>query len=275
MIKIMKFKPVTDNYVFDTNELTKDFPQYLKIPVGTWIKEVLKSSGIWSQSPWQAINLEFLNNLDLFFRESTEFPRDHNKFLDFVLKNSNRTINVIAICLQNYASPSQSNKMENILSTGGSAYAVMSTCSNPKEYQKGVSDIVERVPKVVMESSKEVLEKNTLLEEAWLSCYSRNPNYERTVSRCVDALEGLFKEKYFPQDLKPVLSKFINDFHSNPEKLSFYGDTLTNPKSILIDLAKEFIPIRGHHTSGTGRAPTKEEAVFVLHYTIFVFQLFK
>ncbi|MEN9338498.1 MAG: hypothetical protein RI945_223 [Candidatus Parcubacteria bacterium] len=271
----MKFKPVTQNYIFDAKELTREFPQYLLIPVSTWIQDVLRNAGIWSSDSYQAISPDFLNNLDLLFRETTPFPRDHRDFLNFVLKNPERTINIIQLCLQNYARPSEARKMENILSTGGSAYSVMLNSSNLQEYQRGIADIVERVPKIVTESSKDVLDNNTLIQEAWHSCYSRNPDYEKTVSRCVDALEGLFKNKYFPQDQKPTLGKFVNDFIADPLKLSFWGDTLINPKNKLTDLAKEFIPIRGHHTSGTGRKPTKEEAVFVLHYTIFVFQILK
>ncbi len=271
----MKFKPVTQNYIFDAKELTREFPPHLRIPVSTWIHDVLRNASIWSTRAYQAISSEFLNNLDLLFRETTPFPRDHREFLNFVLKNSERTINIIQLCLQNYAQPSEARNMEHILSTGGSAYAVMLKSSKLQEYQGGIADIVERVPIIVTESSKDVLDSNTLIQEAWHSCYSRNPDYEKTVSGCVDALEGLFKNKYFPQDPKPTLGRFVNDFITDPLKLSFFGDTLINPKNNLTDLAKEFIPIRGHHTSGTGRKQTKEEAVFVLHYTIFVFQIFK
>lgn len=271
----MKFKPVTSNYVFEPDELTKDFPPHLKIPVATWIKRVLRNAGIWENRTHQAIDANFLSELDLHFREGVSFPRDHNEFLSFVLGNSDRTINIIALCLQNYAGPVEAYDMEHILAIGGSAYAVMITSPNYQLDTQGVADIVARVPEIVVESSKDVIDNNSLIKEAWHSCYSRNPDYEKTVSKCTDALEGLFKNKYFPKDPKPALGKFVNDFSINPSKLSFHGDTLINPKSNLTDLAKEFIPIRGHHTSGTGRTPTKEEAVFVLHYTIFAFQLFK
>jgi hypothetical protein len=269
----MKFKPVTPKYVFDTDALTREFPAHLQIPIATWIKNVLRHGGIWSLADYQAISAGFLNDLDLLLRESTAFPRDHRRFLSFVMENPDRTINVIALCLQNYARPSEALEMEHVLAIGGSAYAVMFTSSDPHEYQRGIADIIERVPEVVRESSREILDNNTLIKEAWHSCYSMNPDYVKTVTKCVDALEGLFKTNYFPKDSKPSLGRFIKDFESNASQLSFYGDTLIHPKSTLTELAKEFIPIRGHHTSGTGRAPTKEEAVFVLHYAIFVLQI--
>jgi hypothetical protein len=163
--------------------------------------------------------------------------------------------------------------MEYVLATGGSAFAVMMSPGDLQNYQTGIADIVERVPEVVREGSKEVLDTNTLIREAWHSCYSRNPDYAKTVSKCVDALEGLFKDKYFPKDQQPSLGRFLNDFLTTPTRLSFQGDMLLDPKSMLTELAQQFTPIRGHHTSGTGRVPTKEAAVFVLHYSIFVFQI--
>jgi hypothetical protein len=163
--------------------------------------------------------------------------------------------------------------MEYILATGGSAYAVMYKVKKPETYDRGIADIVERVPEVVRDSSKKILDKYILVQEAWHSCYSRNPDYAKTVGKCTDALEGLFKDRYFQKDSSPSLGRFIKSFKTTPTKLAFHGDTLVDPKSVLTDLAINFIPIRGHHTSGTGRAPTKEEAVFVLYYTIFVIQL--
>ena len=269
----MHFKPVTQKYIFDRSDLTREFPLYLQTPIATWIQSVLRNASIWSGASYRAISSEFLNDLDLLLREPVPFPRDHREFLSFVMSDSDRIINVVALCLQNYARPPEAFNMERILSTGGSAYAVMLNAGELQSYDRGVADIVERVPEAVREGSKEVLDANSLIREAWHSCYSRNPDYAKTVGKCVDALEGVFKVNYFPKDPRPTLGKFLNDFAANPTKLSFQGDTLLNPKSILTEMAQQFTPIRGHHTSGTGRVPSKEEAVFVLHYTIFVLQI--
>lgn len=241
------------------------------MPVATWIREVLNKAQIWTNNSYQPISQDFINSLDLLFREP--FPRDSNKFLGFILADTDRTINFIALCLQNYAYLPEAYEMENILATGGSAYAVMITSKDPQIYHKGIADVVERVPDVVKAASEKVLNENELVKEAWHSCYSRNPDYAKTVSKCVDALEGLYKTKYFPAEQRPSFGKFVRDLETDPTPLNFQGDTLIDPKSNLTKLGEKFIPIRGHHTSGTGRAPTKEEAVFVLHYTIFVFQV--
>lgn len=269
----MHFKPVTPKYIFNGSDLTREFPPHMQIPIATWIKSVLKNASIWSGASYRAIDEDFLNNLDLLLREPVPFPRDHGDFLSFVMANSERIINVVALCLQNYANPFEANAMEHILSVGGSAYAVMMNSADLHTYDTGVANIVERVPEMVRNGSQEVLDANVLIKDAWHSCYSRNPDYAKTVSKCADALEGLFKKNYFPNDQIPSLGKFLKDFTSNPAKLSFQGDTLVNPKNTLTELAQQFIPIRGHHTSGTGRVPTKEEAVFVLHYSIFILQI--
>jgi hypothetical protein len=275
----MRFKPVTQKYEFDKEVLTKEYPSYLKVPIATWIKEVLFSANLWTvemQNYYGGVeNIEtpFINSLEITFRE--QFPRVPADFLLFVLSDSERTTNILGLCLQNYATKQHANSLENILSTGGSAYSSTLTIQNPQNYHKGVADITLRVPEILVEASKEALNIEILLQEAWQKCYSRNPDYEKTVGKCVDALEGLFKREYFPNDSKPNLTKFLKDFATTPSKLNYKGGNLLNPKSLLTDLSTQFIPIRGHHTSGTGRSPTKEEAEFVLHYTIFVFSIHK
>lgn len=274
--KKMRFKPVTKRYEFDKEVLIKEYPPYLKVPIATWIKEVLFSAELWTvemQSYRRDENIKssFINSLEITFRE--QFPREPADFLPFVLSDSERTTNILGLCLQNYATKQQANSLENILSTGGSAYSSTLTMKDPQSYNKGVADITLRVPEILVEASKEVLNVENLLQEAWQKCYSRNPDYEKTVGKCVDALEGLFKRDYFPNDPKPNLTKFLKDFATTPSRLNYKGDNLVNPKSLLTDLSIEFIPIRGHHTSGTGKSPTKEEAEFVLHYSIFVFSV--
>jgi hypothetical protein len=269
----MKFKPVTENYEFDAEELRDDYPDYLQIPIATWIKNVLYANSLWYITgniyKSEKISDEFINELNITFREV--FPREPMIFLQFVLEISSRTTNILGLCLQNYANTEQSQSLEEILSTGGSAYSVMITSKSP--LGKGVADIIMRVPTVVAESSNEALESDSLIREAWHACYSRNPDYSKTVSKCVDVLEGLLRDKYFSKTEKPNLTSFVKDLALNPTKLSYKGDDLISPPNLLIDLSKNFIPIRGQHTNGTGKNAAREEAEFVLHYTIFVWNL--
>ncbi len=270
----MKFQPVTSQYRFDES-LTENYPDYLRDPIYSWIKSLLWEEGICSYSDaiyrTETIGSAFLNDLNINFRE--HFPKDYNKFFSFVFASVERTTNFIALCLQNYATPSMALKLEKILSIGGSAYAVLPNKIARGDYDKGNADLIRRVPEIVNTSSEKALNHENLLGEAWRACYSRHPDYEKVVSKCVDVLEGILRDNYFPADRKLVLTRFIKDLEANPGKLKYKGLSLVSPANMLIDLSKEFITIRGQHTKGTGRIPIAEEAEFVLHYTIFLWNL--
>lgn len=272
----MKFKPVTQKYNFDKHLLFLDYPDYLHTSISTFIRAVLHEANFLDEEGYvgnesYVLKELFLNNIEIIFRE--KFPSDLNYLIEFIFSDHDRTTNFLAFCLQNYAKSTQANYLENALSVGGSGYKVMFTVNNPESYKTGVATLVERVPEYVQLAAESVLSNESLIKEAWLSCYSQNPDYSKTVSKCVDALEGLFKKKYFPDNLKPNLTSFLNDFKNLPSKLIYKGDNLPVSKNDLTELAREFIPIRGHHTSGTGRIATKDEAEFVLHYTVFVFSV--
>ncbi len=137
-------------------------------------------------------------------------------------------------------------------------------------FDKGNADLVERVPTIIREASESAINGEVQLREAWASCYSVNPDYEKTVSKCCDVLEKIWRDKYFPKDPTPNIAKFVASFKTDASKLSYKGSSIADPKNLLTNLAEKFSSIRGQHTAGTGRAPTKEEAEFVLHYSIFV-----
>ena len=271
----MKFKPITNKYKFDTDDLTIEYPEYLKIPIGSWIQEVLFDASVWTYKTGlfggTNIDSEFLNNLDINLRE--RFPGEPENFLHFVFADSERTTNVVGICLQNYAKLGHAHKLEKILDIGGSAYTVTVDPNQNDSSTRGVGTLTDRVPDIVQDSSQNALNNEALIREAWLACYSRNPDYERTVSRCCDVIEKIWGKKYFSNDPKPQVKKFVHFFKDNPTKLSYSGATVINPKNVLSDLAESFSDIRGQHSTGKGRSPIKEEAEFVLHYTILLWNL--
>lgn len=191
----------------------------------------------------------------------------------FILSDRERTTNFITLCLQNFADKDNANELEFILSQGGSAYEVIKKDKFASEYAKGGYELAERVSEVVKKQSEQALEGSELLNEAWDSCFSRSPDYEKVVSRSSDFLEAFLGEIYFPTDTKPQLKKFVHAFERNPEILDYKGDSVVDPKSNRTSLLKEASNIRGQHTAGKGRKPTKEEAEFVLHSTIYIWNL--
>jgi len=273
----MKFKPFNNKYSFPDNELIADFPNYLRDPIEDWLLRILTNAGVvktinhYMSRGQKYLVSAFINNLQIIFRE--RFPRDWSEMMEFIFQNRDRTANFLAFCLQNYADAADAVQLEYILSKGGSIYTVVKTDKDASNYKKGVYDLVERISPVIKKQSRRAITDNEILMEAWLFCYSRAPDYEKVVSRCCDFLEGYLGKKYFPKDPKPQLKKFIHLLEDAPEKLIYKGSTIVKPKSLLLSLLREASNIRGQHTLGKGRKPTKEEAEFVLHVTILIWNL--
>jgi len=267
----MKFKPLTQKYKHSSELLVEYIPNYMVRPVSAWILNILHESSLFHSADFgssASVDTSLTNRLNVLFRE--HFPNEWKDFINFVFADNDRAVNFISFCLQNFAFQDRAQELEQILADGGSAWAVMSTDPNGESYQRGTYELVSRVPSVVQAASESAIQEEVLLRDAWIACYSRSPDYEKTVSKCVDALEGLFRDRYFPKDLRPAITRFIKDFETSPAKLVYKGNNLVNPKNLLTNIAKDFSSIRGQHTKGTGRIPTKDEAEFVLHYSIFV-----
>lgn len=272
----MRFKPFGSKYSFAKDVLVRDFSGFMHQPIANWLWKVLETSdiaksgiGYGGRGPY--IESGFHNQLQIEFREV--FPDSWKELLIFILSDTNRTANFLALCLQNFAYGENAVELEYILSQGGSAYEVIRTDKNTSEYVRGGYDLAERVSSVVKSQSEIALNNNELLSEAWNFCYSRNPDYEKVVSRCCDFLEKYLRDIYFPNDPKPQLKKFVHAFEEKPDVLSYKGDDIVEPKSILTSLLKKASDIRGQHTGGQGLKPEKQEAEFVLHTTIYIWNL--
>lgn len=272
----MIFKPVTETYKFNDDELISIYPEYIRRPLATWIKFLLWRLNFVSNGSHHHggnIDIDFINKLNLHLR--AVFPLTFNNFLEFIFEDNDRTTNFLGICLQNYATKKSADSLEDILSTSGSAYSVMITKEAPSASDIGVADLTNRVSSLVVQSSEEALSDETLIRAAWHACYSRNPDYEKTVSKCCDVIEKNWGKKYFSNDPKPQIKKFVHGFVADPSKLIYKGSSIVDPKNLITSIAEKFSDIRGQHTAGKGRVPSKEEAEMVLHYTIFIWNIDK
>lgn len=274
----MKFKPFSKKYNFKSEVLIKKFPRYLYNPIGNWLWKVLNSANVaatndsaFQHSHRRYLKTEFVNRLQIFFRE--EFPLYWNESLTFILESPDRTSNFLALCLQNFADSKDANELEYILSQGGSGFEVVKTDKSASDYQRGMYDLMERVNPLIKKQAQTIIDSDKLIYEAWNYCYSRNPDYEKVVSRCSDFLENFIGKIYFPKDPKPQLKKFVYAFETKPTILNYKGSSIVSPKNTLTNLLKNASDIRGQHTKGKGRKPTKEEAEFVLHTTIYIWNL--
>jgi hypothetical protein len=274
----MKFKAMSNKYKFDQKVLIMDFPDYLVRPIANWMTELLDNSnrivlpdGFYPNNGRAYLKDDFKMLCKHIFVNSSQMT-GKNVSLSFLTMLTGLSL-LFQICLQNYAKGSDANRLEGILAIGGSGYEVIKTKPGASEYEAGVYDLNERVPAIAKAQATEALNTNSMLLEAWQACYQPKPNYEKTVTESCDFLENFLGKIYFPKDTKPQLKKFVHAFESKPDVLSYKGDSIVQPKSLLTSLLRKHLYVRGQHKAGSGRKPTKEEAELVLHVSILIWNM--
>lgn len=272
-----RFEPFDKEFNFDKSILTEDFPNYMLPSVLSWIKTTL----IGHQLFYPARSHDVSDNklvlpLNRALRKTI---RTHwLSFLADIQSDVPTFRNVLTYLLQNVANAEDGRKLETILSDTSSAYCVD---FKEEEVREGAfigkatrMKLVYRVPPVVKEQALDVMRTDQLLAEAWESHYGINPDDEKTVTRCTDALAGLLRDTYFPDEKRPQLGTLLGKMRKDLRKYPLPASSLYDGDKLL-ELMKDFSKIRGNHKSGTGRAPTHEEASFVLQFTIMLFQLLR
>lgn len=272
----MTFTPLSKRYVFD-DTLSMDIEDHLKEPIANWIQAVLKDMRIYvEQSAWGPssspahITAAFKEILQVQLREV--FPQKWGNFIEFVMNDKDRMLTIIQWCLVNCAKQATAEQLEWILSGGGSGYAVKKVKLNASEYDRGAYDLVERVPEVVKTASKQALIANDELMKAWFACYGVKPNYNEAVGACQNVLETMLRDKYLPKDAKAQLGKLIGDIKAG-KQLSFVGSEILPEPNIMLELINTVPAYRGLHKAGTGQDATKSVAEYVLHTTIYLWNL--
>lgn len=265
----MKFKPFTKTFDFHESSLIDDFPEYLAIPVAHWVEKYLH------EREWMhrgQLDSDFVDNLRIHLRSS--FSQDWREFILAVLDDSELTANLLALLIQNCSNPSLAEELENILKIGGSAYKVEITVTKLNQYHTSYDyEFVHRVPQIVQDTANNALTSNKILRDAWDACYQHKPDYSEVVRKCCDLLEHLLRDTYEPKNKTPQLGMLLKNLQATPSKLSFRGDTLLDNKATLITLVEKATTVRGGHTAGTGRLPTGDEAEFILHSTILIWNM--
>lgn len=265
----MKFKPFTKSFDFHESSLLDDFPEYLMVPVAHWIEKYLDERG-WLYRG--SIDSDFADNLRVHLRRN--FPEGWREFIMEVLEDSETTTNLLALLIQNCNALDMAQELENILKIGGSAYKVEITVTKVNEHTRSYDyEFVHRVHQIVQDTAVKALSSNKMLRKAWNSCYRHNPDYPDTVRQCCDLLEHLLRDTYEPKNRTPQLGMLLKNLQAKPSKLSFKGDDLLANKETLINLVEKATTIRGGHTAGTGRSPTADEAEFILHATILIWNM--
>ncbi len=256
----MVYNPITQSHQKRFKKgLTSDFPAHFHQPIVTWIVTCEYSDtfhyGLWGDFIFKS---SFIQEAQISLR--CIIPGSISSFFS----ESDLVIEVLNFFVQNHATPEKSMALESILCEGGHAYKVAHIGTEQVGLERRVSDGLEA-------ASREVLNEDASLREAWQSFYKKDPDLTKTVSKCVDALETKIKNKYYPKDQKPSLGKFLNQMKENPSAvISYIGKSVDDEKK-LFEICSRFANFRGQHTSGTGQNPTKEDAEFILHTSILLY----
>lgn len=277
----MTFTPFDEEYQFDQNVLNEDFPPYLMPGVKAWIFKTLKNNGMFSGVIGRGQVLDnFLHSLNRVLR--TDIPSNDIYFFNTIKSDVRLFRNVLSYMLQKVANTQEANQLERILKEGSSAYAVefehgseiagFRTKESESIFNIVGSRLVYRVSPIVKKQAQPVLNESILLAQAWDAHYGINPDDEKVVTRCTDAIAGIIKDTYFPGEERSQLGTLVAKIRKQPTKYSFPADSIYETVKLL-DLMQDFSKIRGNHKTGTGRAPTHEEASFVLHFSIMLFHL--
>lgn len=282
-MKFKKFKPFSETYLFDDATLTEEFPPYLSEPVGNWMKGCMNYHSLIEDRPDEIFSSA--SHLTLGFRQSLQldlrrtFPQKTNEFIYEVTGNMDLCRNVLAYILQKYCYDQQGSILETILRRGSSAYTVIRLKEEIGEYEKGFLDLGWYVPEIVKEEARELISSEKLLRNAWHDCYKLNPEPSACVSKCIDFLEGFLRDKYWPNEKRtPSIWEIIKRFNKDPDLLKllqFKGDSFLEDKTKILSLLVGTSKIRSEHTTGEGRDATPEEAIFVLHTTIYIWNLMR
>lgn len=280
------FDPFDSEFKIDKSVLTKDIPVFLEQSLRRWIDSVFHKHSFIHIGPRGFPVIDgamFLHPLQETFRR--EFSDDPETFYNEMLSNIKLFRNMLSYILQNITDVNEARALETILARSSSAYAV--DFIKGKEIISGLKRIdgkpmfedvgcklIYRVAPIVRMQAEDVLSSENLLAEAWEAYYGMQPDDEKTVIRCTDALAGLLRDAYFPTENRPVFGSMLQKMKQVPGSYTLPANCLYDTKEFL-ELMKDFSKIRGNHQKGTGRKPTHEEAGFVLHFAIMFFQLLK
>ena len=261
------FEPFDDTYKFDKTILTENFPDYQLTSIKAWMRSLLTEHGIlkYVTGSYLLENSSFILPLNQAMRKT--FASFWEGFWSDCTKDISTMRNVISYILQNHAYKRDGEKLEGILGETSSAYSVELGSDTKLK-------LVYRVSPVAKKQAEDVFTDSELVAQAWESHYGIKPDDEKTITRATDALAGILRDKYFPDENRPQLGTLLGKMRQKPELYPLPASDLYDTDKFL-ELMKDFSKIRGNHKTGTGRSPSHEEAGFVLHFTIMLFQLLK
>ena len=303
----MTYKPITENFQERySQELESGFPRHFHEPITHWLYEYTNplskkvdfhAEKYWIEFPHppnirdieaEKYWIEFLRSpnirdIEIVLRSTLSMtPENFFSKPDLVIE----TLNVVLQASDGwYYDKAIKEKrvwsLESILYKGGHEYQVGHIGTEQLGLEK-------RVPDELTIAAEETLNGSKLFREAWHSLYKKDPDPNTTVIKCVDALETKMK-KYYPKDSRPLLGKIAEQLlrgdksgSVNYRSIDYIGKNVDRDIELSTnrELLKELIKIcirfpyhRGEHTGGLGVSATKEDAKFILHTSILLYNI--
>lgn len=278
------FEPFDPEYEIDKTVLSDKIESYMRPSIERWLHSMLLNHSLLLGRAGQFFLREdgFLHPIQETFRQ--QFPNREDIFMLAMFGDIGLFRNLLTYILQNTATVKEGQELETILERCSSAYAVeflrgkeiqgIKHSDGSPAYEIIGMKLVHRVAPIVKTQAVDTFQVEPLLAEAWAAYYDMKPDDEKVVTRATDALSGAIRDKYFPTEKRPVFGTLLAKLRSDPSKYPLPANTIYDQQQFL-DTMKDFSKIRGNHKKGTGRAPTHEEAGFVLHFAVMFYQLLR
>lgn len=285
----MSIKSSLDKFDFSEAVLVEGLPSWLHEPIFNWSRDLFIRAGlvdVQDKRFFQRAHFDddFHAHLQTSYRERlTDNP---TQFLNTTFQIPDKFIKFLDIMVSSYGSTSIladppvimkegkyiiyrfGGKLEGLLSQGGSAYAI-------RQLEDDTYRLEDRVPEIVRKDSEAALSNERKLSNAWNACYRHLPDYNIVVQNCQDVLEKILKTHYFPDEQRAQLGTFIKKIEAKDSKtkLQFIGSKILDDSNSILRLINHVAKYRGIHTQGTGEDADKEIATYILHTTIYFWNL--
>lgn len=280
-----RFEPFDGEYEIDKSILSEEVAPFLQKSIRLWLNTLFANHSILRKNANGMIVLDgksFLFPLQETFRK--EYPDEPAYFVNLMFSNTKLFRNMLSYILQNHADINEARELEEMLMRSSSAYAVefikgeelrgLKRADGSPLFKTVGCKLVYRVPPIVKVQAEEAFSSEALLAEAWEAYYGMQPDDEKVVTRATDALAGSLRDKYFPDEKRPVFGTLLQKIKQDPTAYPLPGSSIYEQQKFA-ETMDQFSKIRGNHQKGTGRKPTHEEAGFVLHFSIMLYQVLR
>jgi hypothetical protein len=216
------FRPLSRRGVADPrfDGPQEGLPDYLFQPCWEWLEELL-----WIDNPMRASgydpNLEFLKAMQLALR--LEPPLAWGEDGAFVVENLQRrmvqdrefALDVLDFFVQKIARPEYADKLDEVLTLGGSEWEVAQLSGEERHLAQRVVGPVRASIEALHSDSERA---HHHLSVAWQKLVGRNPDPSGSYREAIRAVEAVAKPVVTPTDPNATLGKIIRAIRDKPEK---------------------------------------------------------